>query len=240
MAFRMVFISIFIGTALIVAALLLNRSRPYVGSSEYGRERGPQFVRATGKCAECHSRETSAIVHMYEMSMHASKGVTCLDCHQPVDGQEPMAHSGFTLATEMTSLNCFQCHQNEYEEFLRSRHAAPAFAAVAGAKDSPKSKLKPRRSTTRAQFVDLRTRLPFARAKACLISVASPATTSVSRTPTAASAHAHNAIPATQRRWRWLGNRRLAVNVTWVRTTRSLKSSTNRNTEFYGPTRRAG
>ncbi|MCH8146640.1 MAG: nitrate reductase, partial [Planctomycetes bacterium] len=63
------------------------------------------------------------------------KGVTCLDCHQPVDGQEPIAHSGFTLAAEMTALNCRQCHQTEYEEFLRSRHAAPAFAAVAGAKD---------------------------------------------------------------------------------------------------------
>lgn len=135
MAFRSVFISIFIGTALIVAALVLNRARPDLASGGYGRERGAQFVRATGKCAECHSRETSAIVHMYEMSIHASKGVTCLDCHQPVDGQEPMAHSGFTLATEMTSLNCRQCHQAEYEEFLRSRHAAPAFAAVAGAKD---------------------------------------------------------------------------------------------------------
>ncbi len=134
MAFKMVFVSIVIGTALIVAALLLNRARPDVGPGDW-RERGPQFVRATGKCAECHSSETPAIVHMFEMSMHASKGVTCLDCHQPVDGQESVAHSGFTLATELTSLNCRQCHETEYEEFLRSRHAAPAFAAVAGAKD---------------------------------------------------------------------------------------------------------
>ncbi len=135
MAFKMVFVSIFLGTALIVAALMLNRARPNVQFRGDGRERGPEFVRATGKCAECHSRETPAIVHMYEMSVHASKGVTCLDCHQPVDGQEPLAHSGFTLAAEMTALNCRQCHQTEYEEFLRSRHAAPAFAAVAGAKD---------------------------------------------------------------------------------------------------------
>ncbi len=129
MAFRMVFISIFIGTALIVGAIVLNRARPDVGPDDW-RVRGPQFVRATGKCAECHSSETPAIVHMFETSMHASKGVTCLDCHQPVDGQKSMPHAGFTLTTELTSLNCRQCHETEYEGFLRSRHAAPAFAAV--------------------------------------------------------------------------------------------------------------
>ena len=112
MAFEKVFISILIGTALIVGAMVLNRARPDVDPDDW-RVRGPQFVRATGKCAECHSSETPAIVHMYETSMHASKGVTCLDCHQPVEGQEEVAHSGFTLAAELTALNCSQCHQAE-------------------------------------------------------------------------------------------------------------------------------
>ena len=34
-AFKMVSISIFIGTALIVAAMVLNRTRPHVGSGGY-------------------------------------------------------------------------------------------------------------------------------------------------------------------------------------------------------------
>jgi hypothetical protein len=32
----------------------------------------------------------------------------------------------------MTSLNCRQCHTTEYDQFLRSRHGAPAWAAVQG------------------------------------------------------------------------------------------------------------
>ena len=62
MAFKMVFISIFLGTALIVAALVLNRARPGVQSGGFGRGRGPQFVRATGKCAVPDDRHFEIVV----------------------------------------------------------------------------------------------------------------------------------------------------------------------------------
>lgn len=93
------------------------------------------MVRATGKCAECHRMETSAVVHQFELSKHARTGVNCLDCHQPLAGQETIDHRGFALAASVTAKNCSECHSSEYQQFLRSRHAAPAWAAVAGRAD---------------------------------------------------------------------------------------------------------
>ncbi len=132
MAFKSLFIAIFLGTALIVAALIVNHARPPLQRGGVGGQPAARFVRATGKCAECHRSETSSIVHQFEMSAHADRSVTCLDCHQPMEGQEQWPHSGFTLTRQMTSSNCGQCHQTEYDQFVRSRHAAPAFAAVLG------------------------------------------------------------------------------------------------------------
>ena len=140
MPFKAVFVSVTLGTALIVAAFMLNARRPGLGNPSRG---GPflagqpsaSFVRATGKCAECHRHETAAVVHQYEMSVHAAKGVSCLDCHSPVEGQIEIAHSGFTIARHLTAANCRTCHTTEYEQYVRSRHAAPAWAAVAGSQD---------------------------------------------------------------------------------------------------------
>jgi hypothetical protein len=131
MSFRPVFIAVVIGGALIVAAFVINSLRPKVEIEQPAAA----FVRATGKCAECHRRETSAIVHQFEASRHVRAGVTCLDCHQVVEGQEKMEHRGFVIAKQLTSANCRQCHANEYAQYLRSRHAAPAWAAVRGPGD---------------------------------------------------------------------------------------------------------
>ena len=129
--FRAVFLGVVIATVLIVAAFVVNSVRPRM---EVTQPRAA-LARAVGKCAECHRQETSAVVHEFEMSRHAAQGVTCLDCHQPVQGQESLEHSGFTIAKTLTAANCAACHPTQYKQFLRSRHAAPAWAAVAGAKD---------------------------------------------------------------------------------------------------------
>ena len=93
-----------------------------------------EFVRASGKCAECHARTQYSVVHEYEMSQHARKGVNCLDCHQPAAGQEKKDHHGFVISTKLTAGNCRSCHENIYQQFLRSRHAAPSWAAIYGEK----------------------------------------------------------------------------------------------------------
>ena len=131
MTFRSVFISVFIASALLLAAVLINLFRPPVETSQPSAA----FVRATGKCAECHRHETSAIVHQFESSAHAESGINCLDCHQPLNNQESVDHRGFEIAKETTALNCSNCHTTQYQQFLRSRHAAPAWAAITGSHD---------------------------------------------------------------------------------------------------------
>lgn len=68
------------------------------------------------------------------MSTHARKGVNCLECHQPAAGQEKKDHHGFVISAKLTAGNCRGCHEGIYQQFLRSRHAGPAWAAVFGEK----------------------------------------------------------------------------------------------------------
>jgi hypothetical protein len=126
--FKHVFIAVFVGSAVLVSAFLVNASRPATEVDQPSAD----YVKATGKCAECHAEETSAVVHQYEKSRHVRADVTCLDCHAPGDGQKKMSHKGFELTEDVTSKNCAGCHTTEYEQYNRSRHAAPAWAAVEG------------------------------------------------------------------------------------------------------------
>jgi hydroxylamine dehydrogenase len=130
-SFRSVFVAVAISFALIVSAFLINRARPKVETEQPGGE----FVRASGKCAECHSRTQYSVVHEYEMSKHAQKGVNCLECHQPASGQQKEEHHGFVISADrLTAGNCRGCHEQIYQQFLRSRHAATSWAAVYGDK----------------------------------------------------------------------------------------------------------
>ena len=131
MTFRSVFIAVFLGTAAIAAALIVNSRRPSVETEQPSAP----WVRATGKCAQCHRNETSAIVHQYEGSRHAAEGVNCLDCHAAAEGQQRVEHRGFEISQELTAKNCAQCHATEYGQYAHSRHAGPAWAAVAGSSD---------------------------------------------------------------------------------------------------------
>ena len=128
MSFRPVFIAVVIAVALIVSAFLVNRARPRVETDQPNAA----FVRASGKCAECHVRQQYSVVHEYEMSRHAQNGISCLDCHQPAAGQQKQDHHGFTISTHLTAGNCRSCHDSIYQEYLRSRHAAVSWAAVFG------------------------------------------------------------------------------------------------------------
>lgn len=131
MNFRAVFIAITIATALILSAYLINSRRP----KQVVEQPSADFVRASGKCAECHINTQYSIVHEFEMSTHAKRGVNCLDCHQVAKGQKGMDHNGFVINTAVSPANCRTCHEDIYQQFLHSRHAAASWAAVAGDKD---------------------------------------------------------------------------------------------------------
>jgi hypothetical protein len=127
-SFRSVFVAVVIGTALLVGAFMINWYRPRIVTEQPTAE----LIRASGKCAECHANLQYSVVHEYELSRHAKKGVNCLECHQPAHGQEPLDHHGFTIAKHLTAANCRSCHEPVYQQYLRSRHAAPSWAAVYG------------------------------------------------------------------------------------------------------------
>jgi hypothetical protein len=129
-SFTAIFVAVVLATAMIVTAFLIQSKRPSVERSEPSSA----LVEATGKCAECHRHETGAIVEEYQRSHHAQRGVNCLDCHHPVEGQPSMEHRGFVIAKRLTAKNCAQCHALEYDQFARSRHAGPSWAAVEGPK----------------------------------------------------------------------------------------------------------
>ncbi len=131
MSFRSVFVAVVLGTALLVGAFLVNGYRPRVVTEQPTAD----LIRASGKCAECHANLHYSVVHEYELSRHAKKGVNCLECHQPARGQAPLDHHGFTIAQRLTAANCRTCHEPVYQQFLRSRHAAPSWAAVHGKAD---------------------------------------------------------------------------------------------------------
>jgi len=130
MPFRSIFIAITVSFALILSAFLLHRARPRIEVDQPTAD----FVKATGKCAECHANQQYSVVHEYELSKHAATGISCLDCHQPQQNQQKKEHNGFVITTAITPGNCRPCHERIYQEFLRSRHAAPSWAAVFGEK----------------------------------------------------------------------------------------------------------
>ena len=131
MSFRPVFVSVVIGTALLLAAFAVNWYRPRLVTEQPSAA----LVRASGKCAECHLNLQYSVVHEYELSAHARKGINCLECHQPAGGQQGEDHHGFVISKRLTAANCRACHEPVYQQFLRSRHAAPSWAAVYGDKD---------------------------------------------------------------------------------------------------------
>jgi hydroxylamine dehydrogenase len=126
--FAAIIITLGVAWALVLVAMTLHKKRPPVELAQSSAA----AVRATGKCAECHRNETSAIVHQFETSKHAQAGLSCFDCHRPSDGQEVVDHKGFKLAKNLTAKNCRECHTTEYQQFVMSRHGAPAWAAVVG------------------------------------------------------------------------------------------------------------
>lgn len=122
----------------LLAAILLFGGLVWIHSQrpvEQTKAASAELVSATGKCGQCHFQETEAIVVQHVDGAHFKSGVSCLDCHNQRPGLEAMEHHGFKITSQVTSGACGSCHADAYRQFLRSRHAAPAWTAVAGTKD---------------------------------------------------------------------------------------------------------
>jgi hypothetical protein len=93
---------------------------------EVGLARASVAVPASSRnCVDCHGQSTPGIIDHWKGSTHASTGVGCVDCHQARDGDaDGFLHYGRLIATVVTPRDCSRCHQQVFEEFSRSHHAA--------------------------------------------------------------------------------------------------------------------
>jgi nitrate/TMAO reductase-like tetraheme cytochrome c subunit len=89
-------------------------------------------------CTECHGnsqfRVTNKQLYKYyrdwELSMHASEGVTCVDCHggNPEEGEQKEAHGKdikqllSPVNYEHISSTCGKCHEINAENYKKSKH----------------------------------------------------------------------------------------------------------------------
>ena len=85
MSFRPVFIAVVIAGSLVVAAFVIHSLSS--GDRDQAAGGGPRPRRWKIR-TNAIGEETSAVVHEVEGSRHVRVGVTCLDCHQSVEGQD--------------------------------------------------------------------------------------------------------------------------------------------------------
>ncbi|MCB8818401.1 multiheme c-type cytochrome [Desulfosporosinus shakirovi] len=95
------------------------------------------------QCIECHQNESPGILDQYHDGKHSQRGVQCLDCHKPLEGQEKMTtvHYEVQMVAAPTPNNCAQCHDEAVHEFSISAHAAKSWYPVVGAEDFTKEEL---------------------------------------------------------------------------------------------------
>ena len=88
-------------------------------------------------CVACHEKKSPGVVRLHDDSKHAGRGVTCLDCHTPVAGQQAMTkmHEKVAIVAKASPKNCAKCHAAQVKQFAASNHAAKSWYAVEGAKD---------------------------------------------------------------------------------------------------------
>ena len=232
MNFRSVFIAIVIATGLIVAAYLVNSKRPRI----VVEQPNAAFVRASGKCAECHRNNQYSIVHEYEMSKHAAerRHVPGL----PSGGHRPDQHEPQRL-----------CHQHRRHPGqlphlprgrLRPVRPQPPCRAVMGGghgqqgfftgHDRADGKAPSRldeASAASAGEIGRRCRRQRA--------AASRAIPSANRTPTAPSATARSATRGTRRRWKSRACPAPAASAISARIIRKWKSTRNPSTASCSP-----
>jgi len=126
-------------TGLIVVIMVLGLAVVIVviGSSVRGStvqgERVDALATSKDECVDCHRDETPGIVLQYGRSTMAAAEVSCRDCHEVEVGYPgAVEHEGEYVLAQPTTAMCQECHEQETEQYLQSRHALPAYIAYAG------------------------------------------------------------------------------------------------------------
>jgi hypothetical protein len=112
---------------LFLLSLVLVQFMEVARKQEEAGQRGPYIaIPASSKdCVKCHAQANPGIVHHWEGSTHAEKGVGCVECHTAGDADaDAFEHYGEQIATVVTPRDCSRCHQAEADEFGASHHSS--------------------------------------------------------------------------------------------------------------------
>ena len=80
-------------------------------------------------CLECHLGKNPGIMADWRGSIHAKVGVSCRDCHAETDetaswvSRDHFQHSDTAVSSLVSPDRCSICHQEEVEQYARSKHA---------------------------------------------------------------------------------------------------------------------
>jgi hydroxylamine dehydrogenase len=80
-------------------------------------------------CVDCHEEENPGIYHDWKRSIHAKVGVGCMDCHETsgdssvMVSRDHLEYSSIPVTALVTPARCGTCHQEETEQYTRSKHA---------------------------------------------------------------------------------------------------------------------
>ena len=88
-------------------------------------------------CIDCHLDESPKMVEAWAKSTHAPEDADCMACHAAEEGEWDYVgdHYETAIATHPTAGDCESCHQDEYDEFNRSKHGALANIFLNGSFD---------------------------------------------------------------------------------------------------------
>ncbi len=83
------------------------------------------FGALADECVDCHKRVTPNIVSDWQVSMHSKNDISCSTCH----GIQHKSADDFAEAKIPIPETCANCHETQFEQFKRGKHAA-AWAAM--------------------------------------------------------------------------------------------------------------
>ena len=125
MSFKSVFIAVFLGTAMIVAALLVNARRPLGGARAADRGPGARHGQVRRVPPQ---RDLGGRPRVRDEPARGTGASTAWTATSRPRARQPWTTAGFTIAKTLTATNCTQCHATEYEQFA----AQPARGAGVG------------------------------------------------------------------------------------------------------------
>lgn len=101
------------------------------------------YLAQTDECISCHQTKgiTGSAIRDFKLSKHFKNGLSCADCHLTSDKTKKSSNCETSGVVRSVSAKvCSQCHDEQFEQFSKSKHALGwiAMEAMPTTKDQPK------------------------------------------------------------------------------------------------------